>query len=485
MEQQNCLGIHLGYCRADVVLLGGHGSDWHVSGLFSVRVESDEAKQQEHDWQKLSDLIAAGCHQRQMIYSEVAVALDAGLFMQYNLRSEFTEYRQIAQTIKFDTEEVASTDSTELAMAFEITGRDEAGSRVRVFAAQRKMLSEILESLQRNGFDPVTIQPDVVCLGSFISRFGPSERFEDLYAIFSEDTGYLVNVDDSHVMPIVRTFLHNNVQDKTALLGREIPITLGRYERQEKPNRVITGGMDEGVNAEILAERLGLAVVHEELTEMLKVKPDATGNYADTAGIAVACGAAVSQLGRMHKTDFRPDFMPYQGRKARIEKSLKLLSVSITVLLVAVGVYFQLKASRVNADRAELREKLGKQYSAVMFGAKMPRGIDPSNKLQRSLNRIFEVKSGRITAEGENSVSAFLAYVLEALNSVPASVDLKIDSITVTTKAIILVGNTNGRRHTLSLIDALDKHEKLSSSQYNYDEKAGRDQFRVTVKPKS
>ena len=49
-------------------------------------------------------------------------------------------------------------------------------------------------------------------------------------------------------------------------------------------------------------------------------------NYVDV-GFAIACGAALSHLERAQAVDFRSDFMPYQGKKVRLQKAMNHAAV--------------------------------------------------------------------------------------------------------------------------------------------------------------
>jgi len=484
VDQQNCLGIHLGKQSANVALLTSHGGHCKVQDCFCVHTDASDSPDEEQQPQSLGRLIAAGCKQRAMTFSEVALALDASLFMEHNLRSEFNDERQIAHTIKFDAEEALATDASEMAIAFSIIAKDESGSRVRLYAAQQKMLLKVLADLQNNGLEPTTIQPDIVCLAGLISRAAPEQDdSQTLLAVLSHRTGYLIDSSKSKPGSIARTFLLNPSQNRTELLAREIPMTLALAKQEQPPNRVLVFDATDSVNTVELTDRLGIPTAAGNLLDAVEVDPDILDSCDDVTGFVIACGAGLSQLTKARKVDFRPDFMPYQGKKIRMEKALKLLSISVTVLVLAIGLYFQLRLVKLNSYRSELRTKMSKQYSAVMFGKKMPTSEDPVKKLKRALARIRDVKAGQLTAAGENSVSALLVYVLEVLNTTPARVDLQIDSISVTPKAIIIVGSTNSRANTIELFKTIDKHEKLKKSQSNYDTKAGRDKFRATIIP--
>jgi hypothetical protein len=123
--------------------------------------------------QALAGIIAQGCADRNFKFSEISVALDCSMFMQHTVHSEFKDPKQIAATVRFDTEEALATDITNVAVAFEIASSDETGSQLTVFTSERQILSEVLDALQRYNLDPVNIEPDVHCL----SRISTSRVF--------------------------------------------------------------------------------------------------------------------------------------------------------------------------------------------------------------------------------------------------------------------------------------------------------------------
>jgi hypothetical protein len=204
---------------------------------------------------------------------------------------------------------------------------------------------------------------------------------------------------------------------------------------------------------------------------------------ADPVGFAIAYGAVLSHLEKAQSVNFRNDFMPYQGKKVRLQKAMKFSSVAVIVLMLAAGLYFQLQLWQENKYRNRLHEKFEKQYSAVMLGKKLPAGSDPVKKLTGELRRIESVKKGLLSVTGEEAISAKLTLVLEAFNKCAAQTNLNIDSIAITTKTISIAGNTSSRENTLKLFDAV-RNSGLEVLQQYLEAKGGRDNFSITVEPK-
>jgi len=480
VEGQNYLGIYLSKDTATVVCLGLQGRDRNVLGCFSVSMEGQEERNQ----QVLARLIAEGCAERELEFSEVAVALDCAMFMQHNVRSEFSEPKQIAATIRFDAEEAFSTDITDVAIAFKITSRDQSGSELTVFTAERKILSDVLLSLQSNNIDPVTIEPDINCLSRFILQ--NVSLPEDLYSLFgmlSQRSGYFIGFAGSQKTPAVRTFLVNPAQDRGDLLAREVPLTAALVGTGEPINYLRVFDSTDSVNYQQLSEKLGIEAASVDLAESAGTNPEVLADCADAVDFAIAYGAALAHLEKVQSVNFRNDFNPFQGKRVQLQKALKFASCSVSVLVLAVGLYFQLQLLHKNKYRSQLREKFEKQYSAVMLGEKPPAKSSPAKKLAGELRRIMDIEGGRLSATGEESMLAKLTLVLESFNKCASQTKLNVDKISITAKNIRIEGNTSSRSNTLKLFKAIK--DKLEILQYRYDLKGGRDNFTLTVVPKN
>jgi len=479
VEPQNYLGIYIAKDTATVVCLGSQGRDKNVLGCFSVSVEQQEGQ----NLQMLAALIAKGCAERKLKFSEVAVALDCAMFMQHSVHSGFDDPKQIAATVRFDTEEALATDITDVAIAFKITSTDQAGSKLAVFTAQRKILSDVLGSLQSNNIDPVTIEPDVNCLSRFIRQnVSLPDDLRPFFCVLSRRRGYFIAFAESQKTPAMRTFLLGPTQTRGELLAREVPVTAALVETDKPVNCLKVFDSTDSVNYQQLSEKLGIEVGGIDLAGSAAADPQALADCADTVDFAIAYGAALAHLERAQSINFRTDFSPFQGRKVRLQKAIKFLSISVTVLMLALGLYFQMQLLQENKYRSRLRSKFRKQYSAVMLGEKLPTKSDPVRKLAGELRRIRDVKSGQLSITGEESISAKLTLLLDAFNNCAARTDLNIDSISITAKAIRIAGDTSSRRNTLALFDTIKK-SRLQILQQRLDAKGGRDNFRITVEP--
>ena len=487
MESQNYLGIYISKKTATVACIGPQKKDKSALKCFSVSVEGQE----QQDMQALAGLVAQGCAERNLKFSEIAVALDCAMFMQHSVQSEFKDPKQIAATIRFDTEEALATDITNVAVAFEIASSDQTGSQLTVFTAERKILSEVLDALQQYNLDPVNIEPDVNCLSRFICRqvtSDESEQTETLYGMLSDRSGYLivppVGVDDeSRKASIVRTFLVGATQDRTKLLQREVLVTTALVEGAGPLSCLKVFDSTGAVNSKQLSDKLGIETDEIDLRSIVETKLQPEADCADPIDFAIAYGAALALSEKGRSVDFREDFSPFQGKKLRQQKMLKIAAIFVTILFVAVGLYFQTQLFSVNGSKNIIRNRFAKDYAVVMPGQKPPGGTAAVRKLESELRRIEAEKKGVFT--DEKSISSNLTLALTAFNDNECAkqTNLNIDTITVTTKNIIITGDTSGRQNTLKFFEVLGKNG-LENLKFNFSLKGGRDNFNITVVPK-
>jgi hypothetical protein len=488
VESQNYLGIFIGRKTATVVCLGQPKKDGSNVKCFSVSAEGQE----QQDMQTLAGLIAEGCAERNLKFSEIAVALDCSMFMQHNVHSEFKDPKQIAATIRFDTEEALATDITNVAVAFEIASSDETGSQLTVFTAERQILTEILDALQQYNLDPVNIEPDVHCLSRFIDRrvnLEKSERAGTLYGMLSHRNGYLIvppiaTDDESRTASIVRTFLVGAKQDRTKLLQREVLVTTALVEGAGPLSSLTVFDSTSAVNCKQLGDAVGIGTDEIDLRSIVETKLVQDADYADPIDFAIAYGAVLALSEKDRSVNFRDDFSPFQGKKLRFQKTLKISAISITILLVAVGLYFQTQLFSVNKDSDKLRSKFARDYAEVTL-EQLPADLKINNavsELKRLQRRIKDEKKGKYT--DEKPISSNLTLVLKAFNECAVQTNLNIDTITVTTKNITIMGDTSNRQKTLKFFEALKKSD-LENMRFNFSAKGGRDNFNITVAPKT
>jgi hypothetical protein len=480
VESGNHLGIYWSKNKATMVCLAPPGRERKVLNCFSVSVESEEQGQQ-----ALADRVVQMCRQRKVKFAEAAVALDCGSFMQHVVHSEFSDPKRIAATVRFDTEEALATDISEMAVAFRITSPGAEGANLDVFTAPRAALSDILLSLQSNGIDPVAVEPDVCCLARYLAEYAktpePSEQ-STLYAMLSDSRGYLVLMAGARQASVLRTFLLGPAPDRTAVLARETMVTTALADMAHPVGRLSFFDAEGGLRAEALHEGTGLQVSACDPAALAGATPAGFAEGVNVVDFALACGAALSPAEKVNSVNLRNDHMPYLGRKRVVQNAMRRLSISVTILLLAVGVFVHSQLIRVNKQREVLREKLEVDYLAVMRGetrlpTPMKAGVD---KLGSTLRRLQNDKTGLLD---QGSTAAKLTLVLKGINGCARQVDLNIRSIAITGTSIGVIGDTSSREGTVDGMGAAMEKVGLRIDRRSVNTEAGRDTFSITLVP--
>jgi len=481
MESRNQLGIYVRKDRATVVCLAAQGRQNKLLGCFSVSLEGQEEQGQE----ALADQIARLCAERGLKAATAVVALDCALFMQHAVHSDFDDVKKIAATVRFDTEDALATDVSDMAVAFRITSTSEEGANLDVFTAQRSILSDILLSLQSHGIDPVAVFPDAYCLSRYVGGSGNSAETDEqdaIYALLSDARGYFVGSPTENGVPIMRAFLVGPSQDRKVLLSREAVITRALAGSGGFAGQLRVFDASGTLTAQDLSGSISFQMGDCDLAGLRGVEAGDLADGANPVDVAIAYGAALPELEKDNGINFRNDHMPFLGKKLRLERAVRSLSISLTLLFLALGVYAQTQFMTVKRCQTALRNKLEPDYLAVMPGARQlqPRMTAVVDRLERALRGVENEKGGRIDPK---SLSAKLTLVLQALNACTAETDLKIDVVNLSAQSITINGTTSSRRNTLKVFDAMEK-TGLTLVKTGFDQKGDRDTFTVTVEPK-
>ena len=481
MQAGNQLGIYLRKDRATVVCLASQGRDHKLLDCFSVRAEGDGS-----DPKVLYDRIADACNERKLRFAEAAVALDGAVVMQHAVHSEFRDAKKVAATVRFDTEETLATDVTDLAVSFRIASNDEEGAGLDVFTAQRAALTEIIESLQSKGIDPVAIDPDVCCLSRYLAGYAETQDdagSSTLYAALSDCRGYLVVLSAEREPVAYRTFLVGASQDRTSLLAREALVTTALVSTS-RVGRLCVFDAAGGLLRESVSEKTGFAVDSCDLTAMTGVEPGDIADCASAIDFALAYGAALGLGERGNSVNLRNDHMPFLGKKLRLQKAVRFLSVSVTILLLAVGIFFHSQLLRENRYRSDLQAKFEPDYLAVMPGkTKLPDTMKIAvGDLERALRTLKAEKTG--VGADQDSVSAKLTLVLKALNSCAKETGLNLQSVTITSSTITVEGTTSGHHNAANVLMPGIEKSGLQVSSHRIDPEDDHDKFSLTLAPK-
>lgn len=470
MEEKGNLGILLAASKAAAVWATPDGSVRHV---LAITPDADEPV--------AMALQAARAAVRQgFAFEEVFIAADCSCYTQYDLHSEFEDPRQIESTIKFDAEEAAATDAMNLAVTFEVTGTDAHGSQTTVYTADRQLMTDLLLDVQDGGLDPTMIEPDVVCLARALSATcRMDQRAGTIFVVLSGGNCYMLGVNPGFA-PLVRTFLMGP-KDATQMLMREVLLMAASVRRDSGAGSLVLIGQTGRVDTEQLAARTGMAVSVETPAQQLGQTIADDGDL--TCGqLLIAYGAALAGRTKGRPADFRRDFMPYEGKRKIMEGSLRLISIAVTVLLVAVGAFFQFKTFRMKSYSRQLQQKTVDQYK-LMYTTAPKSGASILTYLKRNYKNVQSEKGTGPSAGDMTSPPVKLTTFLEVVNRLPNTVDVQIESMKVTTKSMKVKGSTNARSSTNALLAGIKDSKSLTLSSQQI-QPGQRDGFDITIDPK-
>ncbi len=449
MESQNVLGIYMSRKQATVLRARVKGQHLQITASFTITSpEGDDSLQ------SLAQRVGQECDQRKMKFSEAAVALDCSLFMQHRVHSEFSHPRQIAATVRFDTEEVLATDVSRMAVAFEIIKTDEKGSHLNVYTVQQDVLSDIILGLQSHRIDPLIMTPDACALTRIFSRSKETPAdpgTTGLIAVLAREHGYFLQRHAGAILPL-RTFMISSHAQRQDLLQRESLTTIASMG-QQSPASLAAFDTAESIDNVALQERLGLPVVTAQWSRETELTQQARAEDDDPVHYAVAYGASLCSDMVGEGVNFRNDFMPHQGKRLRLQGAAKWASISVTLLLLAAGLYLQLQVMHTRQYRQQLRNKMAPDYQVAMRGRELTDRANPKYDLDRELKAIKRNNGGVASDDASGS----LERLFKAMNDCKdQKLDVVVDSIDITPKTIQLRGQASDSAQVLRFFKALE-----------------------------
>jgi hypothetical protein len=249
-------------------------------------------------------------------------------------------------------------------------------------------------------------------------------------------------------------------------------------------SNILIAGNIENVDTNALSEMTGFTVQTADLVSQQNIDDAQVTDKVGTTALAIAYGAAASELIKTDTSDFRREFMPFQGKKKLLQKSLRTLAVYLTILMAAIGVYFQAELYKKTTVITQLNEQAKESYSEVMFGQKPKTAPSIASQLKKEANDVKKAGGG-LSVGDEKSVSAQLTYLLQAINKLPKSVKLTVKNITITSRGVTIMGHTNSRSSTLKLSKEINDHKKLEKGKENFKYTPGTgDSFTIAAKLK-
>ena len=307
-----------------------------------------------------------------------------------------------------------------------------------------------------------------------------TQQQSPLFATLAKQSCHIIIPHSTKYAPLVRSFLTAPGQNITQLLARQIAITIASQNIEHAFTDLILAGDTQSIDLDTLNQTTGLNTQIADISEIINLNQDMLENCPSLAHPAMAYGAAIAETAKTEKADFREDFAPYQGRKRIMQKALRILSISLTILLIAVGAYFQMKVFKNKNYSKQLETRTASAYSNAMYGRKPPPRVPITSKLTDELRNAKKIQAG-LGPGDDNSPPAKLTFILEAVNDISKNTDIKITDISITQKTMRIAGDTNSRKSSLELINTIKKHPKLKKSHENISQKGNRVTFTINL----
>ena len=135
--------------------------------------------------------------------------------------------------MKFDAEESLAVNAAETAVAFELASKGVSGSEVSVYAAGASVVSEIITSLAGSKLDPVSIEPDSICLRRILSHLpGYGQEIKTMLMAVSKEKCFIISPPPQVGNAQIRAFLTAESQNKTNLVARNYVLDRFYHWRQ-------------------------------------------------------------------------------------------------------------------------------------------------------------------------------------------------------------------------------------------------------------
>jgi hypothetical protein len=268
------------------------------------------------------------------------------------------------------------------------------------------------------------------------------------------------------------------------LLAREALVTTAWADATHSVRQLCIFDATGGLRAESLEEATGLKVSACDPVGLAGGRPDGAADAPNAVDLALACGAALAPAQKTNSVNLRNDHMPYLGKKRRLQNAVRLFSISVTMLLLALGVYLHAQLIQVDRQRQGLRDKLSEDYLPVMKGRKMPVSIsEAESELSKALRVLRMNKEGPDASQ--ESVAAKLTLVLQGINGCVRQTDLNINSIVIGATGISITGDTSSRQNTVEVLRDAMKKVGLAIDDHSLHAENGRDVFTIRLKPET
>lgn len=464
MAVKSCLGLHYGPAGLVAVLVEQQADACqraatyrlsHAGAVGGATSPNDAVLAADHGPAELVPQLRQ-THRR---LPPVALSLAGALYHAQVHHSDFTDLRQIRQTIKFDVEEDSTFDAESLAVCFQTAAPAAEGTNLIVYSLQRTRCQEILDQFEQAGLDPLVAEPDIAAWVHYLTRLAQLPADEPVLAVAAPPGGlYLVLLAADRAVLLARSLLCPSPEHVSQTLATEIRRSLALWPENQQPQRIHyhPGGLVRGQVETLLAE---VKLPWQPLPE-----PD--------LDVACALGVAVGWLNRTTAADFRADGMPVRTVLAARRRALYGLAAAAVLLLAALLFAVKTYANRCQSQYALANERLGQAY--LDAAGKPPA---PSVNMARMIGNLHRQWHNAAVRQGvqaqTNSASHTFTLLFNTLASLGEEFDLRLDLVRLSPKDALLQGSIPNLETQFVLDAAIRRTPELRRESWAFDPPAG------------
>ena len=436
MVKNSCLGIHYSDVGITAVIVEKPAgrSKWDRSTLgrdesdrtFKLATGDSAGDQAES---ALIEQLAQQLLETQTKLPPVALALGGAFYQTQFHHSEFTDERQLRQTLRFDVEEDFAVDADSVNLCFQHISSEGDGSELLVHTTDGAELRHLLENFDRFGLDALIAQPDIVSWAAFLADREelPDARVVAVVA-WAVGTLYLLVLARNRDTILARTILCRDVGQAHEILTVELRRSLALLPSHQRPETIFYHPGD------FTDEQMGAIQNEAELDCQPLSEPDVTR--------AFAAGAALAWLAGRRAADFRADGLEPRSLATARRYALFGLSAVVSLLLLILIIVMNSHAGR-HRDITDEMEQQTKQAWLTAFDDKaLPRDeFKIPSGIKNRLNELRRAVQSQAASSLPGSASHTLMLALQALSSLPADFDIFIETLRVYTDYFTLSGS--------------------------------------------
>jgi len=475
------LGLHYNESGITAVQVEKRGSDFVLGESFKVVPEARAGEElsaeasagtlaAEEPVGSLVEMFGQELKRRGFGSSELLLALSGRYYQNQFHHSEFSEEKELRQTIRFDVEDEFTVDVDSLALCYQrLPMGDAAGSDLILYTVERGWLELLLRGLDEAGCDALTAWPDIAAWLSYLQNTEQLPPGESVLATaYCYGVLYILLLDAGQKPILARSVVCSAGQDLSALLIAEVQRSSDMLVDDEQPVRMLYHGSG------FTSDQIG--TIRQATSLQCEPLQD------EDAAVAFASGSAMSYLSGQAAVDFREDGMQPRSLTESRSRAWYGFAAAVTLLMLMLLVVMKMHTVRYRSAEAVADEQIREAYVAVMD--KKP---GPSANISRHIQTEYKTLRDKTRAKVDRSIpgsaSHTMALVMGALANLGEDFDLDVQSLRVKAENAMLSGSFADMASQIKFDEAVNAVEQLKVERWDFvDTEEARRNFNTTIR---